>query len=204
MRFRSPPTAGGGFNCLACFALPRFRAMMQLLFLQGSASCGDCPRKALVTARGAAGLPQEHRLVAQIYSIQRTIPRNTFFIYGSKNFPVSLPAPAGFSSVRSRAMLPRQAGAPHGVCMPNRLFKKITLPRQPYSPYHHQTPSSPCTTLRGGQEKTRGGRPRRPPPHRGGTKRKTQNTKNARRGRRAFWGSVPAAGEPPATGLRVR
>ena len=141
MRFRSPPTAGGGFNCRTRFALPYFRAVMQLLFLQGGASRGDCPRKALVVARGAAGLPQEHRLVAQIYSIQRTIPRNTFFIYGSKNFPVSLPAPAGFISVRGRALLPRQAGAPHGVCMPNRLFKKITLPRQPYSPYHHQTPS---------------------------------------------------------------
>ena len=111
--------------------LPCFRAVIRLLFYRGGASRGDCPRKALAAARGTASLPQERRLVAQIYSIQRTIPRNKFFVYGSKNFPISLPAPAGFISVRGRALLPRQVGAPHGVCTSNRLFKKITLPDNP-------------------------------------------------------------------------
>ena len=45
VRVRSPPTAGGGFNGLARLARPCFRAVIRLLFLQGGASRGDCPRR---------------------------------------------------------------------------------------------------------------------------------------------------------------
>ena len=45
VRFRSPPTAGGGFNGLARLARPCARAVMRLLFLQGGASRGDGPRR---------------------------------------------------------------------------------------------------------------------------------------------------------------
>ncbi len=44
VRVRSPPTAGGGFNGLARLARTCARAVMRLLFLQGGASRGDCPR----------------------------------------------------------------------------------------------------------------------------------------------------------------
>ena len=99
VRVRSPPTAGGGFNCRTRFALPRFRAVIQLLFCQGSASRGDCPRKALVVARGTAGLPQGRRLVAQRRkTIQRHLQRkypSTLRAGGRKKFTRAAPHRGG-------------------------------------------------------------------------------------------------------------
>ena len=69
VRFRSPPTTRGGFNCRTRFALPRFRAVIQLLFCQGRASRGGRPRQ-------RAFLPCGVGLRSRVKPVRRTANRS--------------------------------------------------------------------------------------------------------------------------------